>query len=127
MNIAVQEKSPHVLEFEETRTPGTYEEINWYKGSTHGADRIVFYVGGTVNYYNDYCLNDTHCKTSDKGELNTDTGDFTIHSVELTDDDYYYYKFYKLNSSDTGHKYEYNLEVYGNFVTFITKHFIIKV
>ena len=120
----MQEKIPHVLEFEQPGTPGAYEEIRWYKGSTHRDDRIVFYIGGTVNYYNDYCLNDIHCETSEKGELNTDTGDFTIHSVELIDDGYYYYRFYVDNDNpDTGSKYEYNMEVYGNYITFNTKHF----
>ena len=44
-----------------------------------------------------------------------DTGDFTIDSVELSDDGYYYYKFYGPDMGDTGVKYEYSLGIYGKF------------
>ena len=102
------------MQFEEPGTPETYEGISWYKRSTDGSDRIVFYEGGIVYYYDDYCSNGTSCETSKKGELNTDTGDFTVHSVELSDDDYYYYKFRADNDNPNTHvKYEYNMEIYG--------------
>ena len=114
MNITVQDKSQLTLKFEEPAASETYEQITWYKGSTYGGDRIVFYISGMVYYYNEYCSGSSRCSTSEKGSLNTDTGEFTMNGVELSDDDYYYYKFYAPDSSvDTGVKYEYSLEVYG--------------
>ena len=114
MNIVVQENSQYTLEFEEPAIPGTYEEITWYKGSTSSDETIVIYINGeTLRYYDDYCSSSSRCSTSEKGELNTDTGGLTIKSVELSDDDYYYYRFLNPGSYDTGIKFEYNLDVYG--------------
>ena len=115
MNRIIEEKSQYTLKFEGPAASGGYEEITWYKGSTDGADRIVFYISGTLNYYGDYCTcSKCPCLTSEKGSLNMDTGDFTINSVELPDDGYYYYQFYAPSSiGDTGSKYEYKLDVYG--------------
>ena len=67
-----------------------------------------------LNYYGGYCSAPSPCDEadkSDKGVLDTTTGTFTIHYVELSDEDFYYYKFG--SESDTGTKYEYYLEVYG--------------
>ena len=99
------------LEFPEPGTPGSYEEITWYKGSTSGGDRIVFFISGALNYYGEYCSGSSPCSTSSKGELNTDTGEFTIYRALPTDADYYYYKFYSSGTPDTGRKYEIILHV----------------
>ena len=68
---------------------------------------------------------------SSKGEVNSATGEFTIHNVELTDADYYYYSFHTDGGTDDiGHKYEINLTVSGkcfvNSTTIISLTFINK-
>ena len=78
-------------------------------------------TGGQPLYYNDYCSGSSPCETSTKGELNIDTGEFTIHNVELSDDDYYYYYFYGDGLSDTGNKYEIKLTVSGK------RHYLIAI
>ena len=109
------------LVFTEPGSEGSYEEIKWYKGQTgSSAYRLVFvhsYVnGGEPKYYNEYCSGSSPCYSSEKVELNVDTGNITINKVQLSDEGYYYYKFY-INGgvSDTGHKYEIRLEVHGKY------------
>ena len=117
--LIAQEGSEVTLQFTEPGSGGPYKEIVWYKGATGGSNyRIVFVhpsaTGGQPLYYNDYCSGSSPCDTSTKGELNIDTGEFTIHSVELTDGDYYYYDFYiNGGSPGIGHKFEIDLIVSG--------------
>ena len=121
-------KVPRFLfSFTEPDFGGPYEKIVWYKGTTNGSGRIVFVNNsvpeGQPLYYNDYCSGRSPCETSSKGELNPATGEFVIHSVDLTDDDYYYYDFYvDGGSSDTGLKYEINLTVSGKRFCQFNKH-----
>ena len=111
------------LEFPEPGSGGPYEEITWYKNQTGAsAYRIVFVhssaTGGEseYSYYREYCSGSSPCYSSEKVELNVDTGNITINKVQLSDEGYYYYKFY-INGgvSDTGHKYEIRLEVHGKY------------
>ena len=116
--VTAKEGFEVLLQFANPGSGGPYEEIVWYKGATGSTDnRIVFVhpaaTGGQPLYYNDYCSGSSRCYTSEKGQLNTTTGEFTIRSVELTDGDYYYYDFYGGGSTATGHKYEINLTVSG--------------
>ena len=72
----------------------------------------MFYLSGTIYYYNEYCSGSSPCETSDKGELNTTTGGFTIFNAQFTDTDYYYYTFYiSAEEPNTGTKYEINLHI----------------
>ena len=94
-----QQEKPVTLNFTEPGSGGPYQEITWYKGATGDINhRIVFVrliaTGGQPWYYNDYCSESSPCGTSEKGHLNISTGEFTIYSVKLIDDDYYYYDFY---------------------------------
>ena len=112
MNYETEENTVLKLQFEEPATPESYIEIRWYKGSTDGDDRIVYFNKDVqiFYYYGDYCSGSSPCHLSDKGELDTSTGTFTIHQVQLDDSGYYYYSFYP---GDTSDKYEYNVDVYG--------------
>ena len=117
--LEVEEKTPVVLTFPEPGSVGTYEEITWYKDQTESSQyRLVFVhpaaTGGEPLYYNEFCSGSSPCETSSKGELNVDTGDLTIYSVNTSDEGFYYYDFYiDGGTADTGHKYEINMEVYG--------------
>ena len=118
MTLIAQEGSEVSLQFTEPGSGGPYEEIVWHKGAINSSGRIVFVNNsvpeGQLLYYNDYCSGSSTCKTSEKGHLNKTTGEFTIYSVELTDDDYNYYDFYiSRGSANTGLKYEINLTVSG--------------
>ena len=120
VDITIEEGSELRLQFEEPAPPGSYEDIKWYKGSTNGYDRIVHFIEGTIfNYWGDYCSSASPCDASnksDKGELDTHTGTFTIHQVKLSDTSYYYYAFYSGITGDTGNNYEYIVDVYGRFI-----------
>ena len=117
VGITIKEGSELKLQFEEPATPGSYEEIRWYKGSTGGDDKIVhFRKGSWYTYYGDYCSGISPCDVpdkSDKGELDTTTGTFTIHQVKLSDTGYYYYYFYTYDTDGNGQKYEYTVDVSG--------------
>ena len=94
------------------------EEIRWNKDTTSSTGRIVFLhptaTEGKPLYYNGYCIASSPCVTSSKGKLNVNTGEFTINKVQISDEGFYYYRFYINNGSpDTGHKYEIHMEVYG--------------
>ena len=59
-------------------------------------------------------LNPVPVKRPGKGQLNVNTGEFTIHEVTIFDEGFYYYRYYINNGSpDTGHKYEIDMKVYG--------------
>ena len=121
--LTAEEGSEVSLQFTDPGSGGPYEEIVWYKGTTNSSGRIAF-VNNSVTeeqilYYNDYCSGSSPCNSSTKGELNISTGEFTIYSVELTDDNYYYYGFYiEGGSANTGLKYEINLTVSGKHLIF---------
>ena len=106
------------LVFTEPESWGSYEEIAWYKGATGSSDtRIVFVdpsaTQGKPRYYNEYCSGSSPCESSEKFELDLNTGSLTINKVQLSDEDYYYYEFYiDGGRADTGHKYEIQLRVY---------------
>ena len=117
------EGSEVLLEFTEPGSGGPYEEITWYKGATGSSNNRIVWVHPTATkgqplYYNNYCSDRSPCDTSTKGVLTTDTGEFTIHSVDMTDNDYYYYDFYMDGLPDTGHKYEIKLIVSGKHLVF---------
>ena len=108
------------LVFTEPATEGLYEDITWSKGATGSSDtRIVFVLAsvrqGKPRYYNEYCSSSSPCESSEKVELDLDTGSLTINKVQLSDEDYYYYFFYSNTKSDTGHKYEIQIEVHGKY------------
>ena len=117
--LRVHENELVELEFTEPGTGGTYEKITWFKGATGSSTRRIVFVhpditGGEPKYYNKYCSGSSHCESSEKVELDLDTGNLTINKVQLSDEDYYYYEFYiDGGASDTGHKYEIQLKVYG--------------
>ena len=119
--LGVHENERLQVQFAQPGTGGSYEEITWYKGATGSSQyRIVFFyplaTGGKPLYYNEYCSGSSPCETSEKGELNLNTGSLTINKVQLSDEDFYYYYFYiDGGSADTGHKYEAQLIVYGKF------------
>ena len=77
----------------------------------------MFYIPGIIIYYGDYCSWGTSCETSDKGELDIDTGKFTIFQSQIVDEGFYYYKFYVPGDPDTGTKYELNLTVYDQKIS----------
>ncbi len=95
---------------------GSYSEIWWYKKSR--ASRIAVYQEGWNNahYKGDFCPKGGTCLgSSPKGELNITTGELTIYSAELTDEDAYFYDF-KIDNTDTtntGRDYQISLVVYG--------------
>ena len=99
---------------------GTFLDIRWYKGSR--ANRIAFYKEGLNNdqvlYEGDFCLEGGTCSgTSPKGELDTTTGELTIFSAELSDDDHYFYDFYiEDDIQNTGPSYQIHLVIYGRYV-----------
>ena len=109
------------LEFPEPGSGGAYEEITWYKEQTiSSAYRLVFVhpaaTAGEPLYYNEYCSGSSPCDSSEKVELNVDTGSLTINKVQISDENYYYYDFYIGGGMpDTGHKYEIHLGVYGKY------------
>ena len=118
--LKVEEMTEAVLNFTEPGSGGSYEEITWYKDQTGGSQyRIVFVhssaTGGEPNYYDEYCSGTSPCDTSSKVELNVDTGELTIYSVNISDQGFYYYYFYD-GTVDTGNKYEIHMEVYGRVI-----------
>ena len=95
---------------------GTYEAIRWYKG--HRRNRVAFYKeglnGGQVLYQGDFCPEEELClESSPKGQMDTATGELTIYSAELSDDDYYFYDFFNYVNTNTGHDYQIYLVVYS--------------
>ena len=118
--LKVEEKTGVVLNFTESGYEGSYKEISWDKDVTTSTGRIVLLhpsvTEGQPWYYNDYCATSSPCNTSSKGELNVDTGDFTIYRVNISDGGFYYYDFYIDGGPvNTGQKYEIDMEVYGEF------------
>ena len=119
--LKVEEPTEVILNFIEPTSEGSYEEISWYKDQSGSSNyRIVFFhdevTEGKPKYYNEYCATSSPCDTSSKGELNADTGELTIYSVNISDDGFYYYKFYISGTPDTGHKYEIDMDVCGEFI-----------
>ena len=122
--LRVEENTEVLLKFTEPGSRGRYDEITWYKDQTGNSQyRIVFVhpsaTGGEPQYYNDYCSGTSPCDTSSKGQLNVTTGEFTIYSVAISDEGFYYYDFYiDGGTADTGNKYEIHMEVYGRLTKF---------
>ena len=118
----MEEKTEVVLNFTELGSGGPFTDMAWYKDQTGSSEYRIVFLKPSVNrgkpqYYNDYCSGASPCDTSSKGELNVDTGELTIYSVNISDEGFYYYYFYG-GSSDTGHKYEIHTEVYGKLTKF---------
>ena len=83
--------------------------ISWFFGSR--SDKIAKYNRiDTINYYGRFCNEMEPCANSSKGELHPSNGSLTIYSVEVIDEDFYFYSF-ALN--DTGDDYEIYMEVHG--------------
>ena len=120
--LEVKENTEVVLNFTEPGSGGSYEEITWYKDKTGSVNyRIVFLhptTGGEPWYYNEFCSGSSPCETSSKVELNVDTGELTIYSVNVSDEGFYYYAFYigHNGTPDTGHKYEIDMRIYGKLL-----------
>ena len=101
-----------------------YEIIEWYKGRKQSDMKIATVLHSSsdqAQYFNEYCLENSPCGNSHKGVLDPETGDMTISSVEITDEDYYYYSFstYGHVAKDTGEKYEIKVDVYGKLSVLI--------
>ena len=116
------------LNLSEPGSGGFYEEITWYKDQTGRSQyRIVLVHPGATEgeplYYNEYCSGTSSCETSSKGELNVDTGELTIYSVNISDEGFYYYDSYMGIDGipDTGHKYELDLEAHGKSIHALQK------
>ena len=78
---------------------------------------IQLSTGAEPLYYNDYCPASSPCNTSHKGVLNIDRGEFTIYRVNISDEGFYYYNFStEGGTSNTGHKYEIEVEIYGKLM-----------
>ena len=111
------------MSFPEPGIGGSYEEITWYKEQTGSKEyRIVLLhpsaTGGKPLYYNEYCSDVSPCDSSSEGELEPTTGTFTIYNTQISDEGFYYYKFYiNGGSASTGQKYEIELETYGEYLT----------
>ena len=87
-------------------------------------------AGSFFYYFNAYCPGSGFCSASEKGSLNLTTGEFTILSVELSDEGFYYHKFHvNSDNPNTGEKYEYNLDVYAKFkknIQFIISNIVME-
>ena len=121
--LRAHENESAELVFIEPGTEGSYEEIIWSKGATGSSDTRIVFVHQSVRqgkplYYNEYCSSSSPCESTEKGELDLNTGSLTINKVQLSDEDYYYYYFFANNAPvNTGHKYEIQVEVYGKLFT----------
>ena len=118
--VSAEEGSQLQLKFAEPASSGVYENIIWYKGMKQGDRRIATVLHSSsdqAQYFNEYCAEISRCQNSNKGVLDPNTGTMTINSVEITDEDHYYYYFstYGDVTKDTGEKYEIKVEVYGKF------------
>ena len=120
VTLIAEENNLAWLTFPKPGTAGKYEEIAWYKESSGSLQsRIAFVHPDATNakpyYYNEYCSGVSPCESSEKGKLDLGTGTFTINKVQVSDEGYYYYRFYNDGGKilDTGIKHEISLEVYG--------------
>ena len=116
--MSAEEGQQVQLSFAEPTRSGVYENIEWYKGLKQSDMRIAAVSHSSsdqAQYFNEYCSVNSPCRLSNKGVLDPTTGDMTINSVEIMDEDYYYYYFstYGRVAIDTGDKYEIKVEVYG--------------
>ena len=129
----MEEKAEVVLNFTEPASKGTiYQDITWSKNLTGNSNyRVVFLKpstnGGVPLYGDEYCPGKGRCNISRKVKLNVTTGELTIYSTEMSDEGFYYYYFYgSSGASDTGHKYEIHMEVYGKCINMLYIHIIKK-
>ena len=122
--LKVEENTEAILNFQESVTGGSYEQIIWYKNQTgDSAYRIAwlhpFATGGEPLYYNEFCSGSSSCETSSRVQLHVDSGELVLHSVTISDAGFYYYYFYLDGGTPgTGHKYEIELEVCGKVTKF---------
>ena len=122
VNLPIEVSKQYQLTIKDPAADGSYQEIRWYK-NTH-SNSIAYYNKGVNDgkpqYFNEYCSGPGYsCSESDKGELSISDGILTIYQVELSDSDYYYYRFYAPTSvMDTGSSYQYNIFVYGKFTSY---------
>ena len=121
----MEEKEKLLLNFKEPASEGTYKDITWSKNLTGNSNyRVVFLNsalnGGVPLYGDEYCAGTGKCNISTRVKLNVATGELTIYSTEISDEGFYYY-FFHINggTSDTGHKYEIHMEVYGKYVEYV--------
>ena len=118
VNVVAQEGSTIKLAVSQPGSGGPYEEIAWYKGTRNSEGRIVLVhpdaTEGRPFYFNDYCSGSSPCGMSNKARLNVTTGELIIYGAQLSDADYYYYRFYiNGGSPNTGSKYVISLDVNG--------------
>ena len=116
--VTAEEDSKLQLSFIEPATNVQYEKIEWYKGLKQPEGRIAMVLhslSDQAQYFNQYCSANSPCQSSDKGVLDSKTGTMTIHSVNIIDEDFYYYYFstYGRVTQDTGEKYEIKVEIFG--------------
>ena len=111
-NITVEEGEKLILNFSEPGFSATYNKIEWFycsppcmiaKYDDNVGWRKLFYYGQFCNE-SDNCP----CLNSLKGELDKNTGSLTIHSIALSDENFYFY-----NYNDTGNNHTIYVEVHG--------------
>ena len=105
------------LKFTEPGDLDSYNTMTWYKPN-RGSKIVTLdpkVAGGRPQYYGDFCTGIEPCYVTDKGQLDTTTGELTLYRVNVTDEGFYYYEFTSFDTrfEDTGIKYEIHLEVYG--------------
>ena len=106
----VRENQHVQLEFSDPHTGRPYDEIWWSKGSRRSRDTRIALLhpditGGDILYYNKYCSGNDPCETSEKVKLDANTGSLTINQVQLSDEGYYYYRFFiDVEGRSYGHK-----------------------
>ena len=101
--------------------PGTFDEIRWYKGNRDSNNnRIYLYIMGLADQYeNDWCPDvPSPCGDSSTiGEVNKTTGELTIYSAQITDDEFYYADLLSRGSiEELGSDYELAFFVYGKLM-----------
>ena len=109
-NITVEEGEKLILNFSEASFPPPYDEIEWFYCSRSCMIAKYDAIWPTHLYYGHFC-NETDiclCSNSLKGELDEKTGSLTMHSIVLTDENFYFY-----NYNDTGNNHTIYVEVHG--------------
>ena len=111
-NITVEEGEKLILNFSEPGFPATYNKIAWFYCSrsciiSKYEDK---FIEPDIYYYGQFCNESDicRCSNSSKGELDENTGSLTMHSIVLTDENFYFY-----NYNDTGNNHTIYVEVHG--------------
>ena len=108
-NITVEEGQQLILNFSEPGFSATYNKIEWFYCSP--PCMIAKYDRWRkIEYYGQFCneSDNCSCSNSSKGELDETTGSLTIHSIALSDENFYFY-----NYNDTGNNHTIYVEVHG--------------